>query len=110
MEESPNVKRTAIDRIADGSGLQMMKAAIPYMPSAVQKSFSIYVKMLEMQNILSYYNQPVHACGISEENVQPSDILNDIRDFCTQSQCQMLDQAANLLNTMKLYQEIQNMN
>ncbi|MDO5541262.1 MAG: hypothetical protein Q4F83_14565 [Eubacteriales bacterium] len=110
MEESENIKRTAIDRIADGNGLQMMKAAIPYMPSAIQKSFSIYVKMLEMQNILSYYNHPIHACAVPEENTSPSEMINDIRTFCTQSQCQTLDQALNLINTLKLYQEIQNMN
>lgn len=110
MEESETIKRTAIDRIADGNGLQMMKAAIPYMPSTFQKSFSIYVKMLEMQNILSYYNQPVHACAAPEENTSPSEMINDIRTFCTQSQCQTLDQALNLINTLKLYQEIQNIN
>ena len=38
MEESSKTPLTAVDRIADGEGLQMMKAAIPYLPGNLQKS------------------------------------------------------------------------
>lgn len=110
MDETSSTKRTAVDRIADGNGLQMVKAAIPYMPSSMQKSFSIYIKMREMQNLLSYYNHPIRACETPEEAPSPADVIGDIREFCTQSQCQSLDQALNLINTIQMYQEFQNMN
>lgn len=110
MDESNSTKRTAVDRIADGNGLQMMKAAVPYLPAGMQKSVSIYIKMLEMQNLLSYYNQPMRACEIQENASSPAEMIGDIRDYCTQSQCQSLDQAMNLINTIKMYQEFQNMN
>lgn len=110
MDETNNIKRTAVDRIADGNGLQMVKAAIPYLPASMQKSFSLYIKMREMQNLLSYYNQPMRACEIPEEAPSPTKVIEDIREFCTQSQCQSLDQALNLINTIQMYQEFQNLN
>lgn len=105
MEESSKTPLTAVDRIADGNGLQMMKAAIPYLPGAMQKSFSIFVKIREMNNLLSYYNSPVRVC--SAETANAEEILEDIRPYCTEEQRQTLDQAVNLMNTIKIYQEIQ---
>ena len=55
--------------------------------------------------MLSYYNNPVHVC--SAESAAAEDILNDIRPYCTEGQRQSLDQAAGLMNTLKMYQEIQ---
>lgn len=102
-EASPSL--TAIDRIADGDGLQMMKAAIPYFPGTLQKFFSIYVKMMEMNNLISYFDHPVRACSASAADTD--EILQDIRPYCTESQKRSLDQAAGLLNTIKMYQEFQ---
>ncbi len=105
MDASERSPLTAVDRIADGDGLRMVKAAIPYLPGAVQKSFSIYVKIMEVQNLLSYYNNPVHAC--SAQTAEMDEILGDIRAYCTDAQRQTLDQTMNLVNTLRIYQEMQ---
>ena len=105
MEESAKTTLTAVDRIADGDGLQVLKAAIPYLPQTVQKPFSVYVKAMEVHNLLSYYNNPVHAC--SAPDTEPDAMLQDIRAYCTDAQRQSLDQTLNLINALKLYQEIQ---
>lgn len=105
MDETQTTPLTAVDRIADGNGLQMMKAAIPYFPGAMQKMFSIYVKVMEVNNLLSYYNNPVHACSAQVANTD--EMLNDIRPYCTENQRQSLDQTVNLINTIRMYQEIQ---
>ena len=59
MEDASKTPLTVVDRIADGEGLQMAKAAIPYLPGSIQKAFSVYIKMMEVSNILSYYNNPL---------------------------------------------------
>lgn len=107
MEDSAKTPLTAVDRIADGDGLQVMKAAIPYLPGTLQKTFSVYVKMMEVSNILSYYNNPIHAC--SAQSASAEDILNDIIPYCTDTQRQSIDQAMSLVSTLKMYQEIQKM-
>lgn len=109
MEESTQTPLTAIDRIADGGNLQMMKAAIPYLPPSMQKGMSLYAKVMELQNLLSYYNQPVRACSAENASANSEEILNDLRAYCNDSQRQSLDQALNLINTFKMYQEIQKM-
>lgn len=96
---------TAVDRIADGGGLQMAKAAVPYLPVPFQRPFSVYIKLLEVGNVLSYYRHPVTACA-APERPDPDDFLSDIRAYCTDSQRQALDQAMNLINTLKLYQDM----
>ena len=107
MEDASKTPLTAVDRIADGEGLQMAKAAIPYLPGSIQKAFSVYIKMMEVSNILSYYNNPVHAC--SAPSASPEEILKDILPYCTDAQRQTIDQAVSLINTLKIYQEIQTM-
>ena len=105
MDESVKIPLTAVDRIADGDGLQMMKATIPYLPPAMQKAFSVYVKTLEMRNLLSYYEHPLHACD--SEPADTEEMLQDIRPYCTDAQRQMLDQACSFFSTLKMYQELQ---
>lgn len=107
MDEPTQTPLTAVDRIADGGNLQMMKAAIPYLPPAIQKGMSFYAKLLEIQNLMSYYNQPVRACSADTSSADSEEILNDLRTYCNDSQRQSLDQALNLINTLKMYQEIQ---
>lgn len=105
MDESGKLPLTAVDRIADGNGLQMMKAAIPYLPGSIQKSLSLYVKLAELQNVISYYQHSVSACSPSTEPHTAEEILTDLRNYGTDSQRQSLDQTLNLLNTLKMYQD-----
>lgn len=105
MEESGKIPMTAVDRIADGNGLQMMKAAIPYLPSFLQRSLSVYIKMMEMNNVITYYNNPIHACCAPSDASDPETLLNDLRNYGNDSQRQSLDQILNLMHTLKMYQE-----
>lgn len=108
MEETERTPLTAVDRIANGDGLQMMKAAVPYLPAGAQKSFSLYIKLMELGNLLSYYRDPVHACS-APGSASAEEILSDIRPYCNDAQRQSLDQAASLVSSLKLYQELQSM-
>ena len=48
---------TALDQIANQNHLLLIKAAIPYIAPGSQKIFSILIKMVELQNVLKFYNQ-----------------------------------------------------
>ena len=105
MDETSKIHLTAVDRIADGNGLQMMKAAIPYLPSAIQRSLSLYAKFLEIQNLLSYYNNQVSVCSSSGRNISPDELLSELRNYATEEQRQTMEQTLGILNTLKMYQE-----
>lgn len=105
MDETARIPLTALDRIADGNGLQVMKAAIPYLPSSIQRSLSLYVKFLEIQNLLSYYNNQVSVCSSSSQSNSPDEFLSELCNYATEEQRQTLEQTLNVLNTLKMYQE-----
>lgn len=105
MEDSDRIPLTAVDRIADGNGLQMIKAAIPYFPAKLQKTFSLYIKCMEINNMLTYYNSPLSACSDHGEHENPEEILNELRSYATDEQRQTMDRALNLFQTLKMYQE-----
>ncbi|MDO4522354.1 MAG: hypothetical protein Q4B57_04300 [Eubacteriales bacterium] len=95
---------TALDRIADGSGLQMLKASIPYFPIGFQRSLSLYIKLIEVENVLSYYQNPIQACAVSNEEQDPEDMLSEIKKYGTKSQQESVEQLLQLLHTLKMYQ------
>lgn len=105
MEDSERISLTAVDRIADGNGLQMIKAAIPYFPARLQKTLSLYIKCMEINNMLTYYNSPLSVCSDHGEHEDPEEILNELRSYATTEQRQTMDRALNLFQTLKMYQE-----
>ncbi|MCD8021694.1 MAG: hypothetical protein LUF30_01455 [Lachnospiraceae bacterium] len=64
-----------LDQIANQNHLQLIKAIIPHLPRARQKTFSILIKIIELQNILKYYaSSPaaVHACCETDPDLSRS--------------------------------------
>ncbi len=104
MESNHDNGIPAVDQIANGSNLQMYKAVIPYLPRTLQKNCILMIKMMEMNNLLSYYNSPMSACSAPPEKISPEDLLSEIRQYGDDTQNQQIDQMLNLLSALKLYQ------
>lgn len=97
---------TAIDQIANQNHLQMIKAAVPYLHAREQKFVAIYAKLLELQNIMSFYSEnasQISSCSIDQSSASTSDILNDIRNYCDPAEQEMIDHCLQLINAMELY-------
>lgn len=97
---------TAIDQVANRNHLQLIKAAIPYLPPENQPMISVCVKMLEVQNVAAFYNHSpdrVSACGSDSERPGIVDILSDIRNYCEGEEQEMIDRCLQLLSTLELY-------
>lgn len=97
---------TLLDQIANQNHLQLLKAAIPYIQSNNQKMISVCVKVLELQNVLNFYNQNtrcVSACSASSEPPGLLEILTDIRNYCEEGEQEMIDQCIQIMSTMELY-------
>ncbi len=50
--------QTELDRISNQNHLQLIKAVIPHLPAPNQKRFSILIKLIEVQNVIRFYNNP----------------------------------------------------
>lgn len=97
---------TPIDQIASQNHLQLFKAAIPYFHAQQQKNLSVMVKIMELQNIIRFYNHNpkcVSACAASNDSPSLLDILSDMRNYCEGGDQQMLDQWIQLAGTLELY-------
>ena len=97
---------TALDQIANQNHLQLLKATIPYIDSSSQKMVSLFIKVLEMQNILRFYEHTgncVQACNTGADSPGMIDMLTDMRSYCDESEGEMIDQCIQLLSTLELY-------
>lgn len=97
---------TPIDQIANQNHLQLVKAALPYMQTASQKSLSVWIKMLELQNIMRFYDQPapsIRACDTSTERPGILDMLSEMRNYCEGEEQKLLDQWIQIASTLELY-------
>ena len=63
-QDKQKLPQTAIDQIANEGHLKLLKAAIPYVQSSSQKSLAIYTKLLELGNIIRFFDQPVPEISI----------------------------------------------
>lgn len=99
----------AIDQIANGSHLLMMKAAIPYLPRAGQQFMALYTKAAELTNILGYYRSApdMSACSADTCQLSPEEMLQDIRCFCDRAEQESIDRCIHMLQMMNLYISLQ---
>jgi len=93
--------QTKLDQIANQNHLQLLKALLPYLPVNSQKTFSVLIKTIEMQNVMNYYQTKETDSQSSSDLL---DILTDIRQYCEGDEREMIDQALQMISMIELYQ------
>ena len=99
METNQEHDIPAVDQIANGENLQMYKAVFPYLPKNIQKNLMLMIKMMEMNNLLSFYNSPMSACAVPEAH-SPEDLLSQLMRYGNDAQNQKIDQMLNLITAL----------
>lgn len=97
---------TPLDQVANRNHLQLAKAAVSYLPGNNQRLLSILIKIMELQNILRFFdhgNTCVSACDTSSKAPSLLDMLSDIRGYCEGPEQEMLDQWIQIASAMELY-------
>ena len=96
---------TPIDQIASQNHLQLMKAAVSYLPSGQQKLLAVLLKVMEIQNLLHYFNtsSAIHACSSHPGQTGLLDILTDLKQYCSDSEQDMLEQWIQMFSMIELY-------
>ena len=111
MSEDTSPLLTVIDQIAGGEQLQMLKAILPYMEKSSQRTMALYIKVLELNNIRSFYASPsdMQAYSLEAEPVSTLEMLQDIRNFCGTLQRNTIDQCINLFQMATLFKSMDGM-
>ncbi len=98
---------TAIDQIANQNHLQMFKAAVPYLDASCQQTVSVWIKLLELENVLAFYRQAqkadMAACSLNLEAGNLTEILKEIRIYCDKKEQEWMDQCISLIHTLEFY-------
>lgn len=82
--------------------LQMLKIFLPFLPVSAQKMLAIYIRWIELQNTISFYDRhpPVQ---LSPEKKNLIDCLKHVLSPEEQAQ---LEQISDLFENMDLYREM----
>lgn len=57
---------TPLDQMVSGESLQLLKAAVPYLPQQGQRILSVYAKFAELKNTLTLFSQPREMSAMSQ--------------------------------------------
>lgn len=106
MYEETQTPLTAIDQIANGDQLQMMKAALPYIAQPSQRYAAIYIKAMEINNILSFYDetQDISICSLESEQTSMADMFQEIKNYCSEAQKATIEQFLQIFQMMNVFQ------
>ena len=97
---------TPFDNMTQTRGLQMLKAAVPYMKGNRKRQMAILIKYMELQNTASVFAQEdkvLSMCSVDEKDNNTLSMLNEIRRFCNEREQEMIDTYINVMTVMETY-------
>jgi len=106
MSEQNSETITILDQMISQDNIQIMKAALPYLPSSGQRSLSIFAKMMELQNTISLFSNPqsdMSICAVEDEASDPMDMLKNIRSVCKKPMQEKIDTIINTFVMIELF-------
>ena len=107
MEQDDTPKLTEFDTLIADHKMQLIKAAIPYIPDSEQRFISVYIKFNELMTTMRLFDSNKDALGICSvnENATTADMLNALKVHCNQSEKEMLEMIENFMQVSALYRQ-----
>ena len=106
-QEHPN---NLIDDLVCDRQLLMLKAAIPYISGASQKTIDFLAKFMELRRTISLFNNPetsMQICSLPEtEEPLPLQMLEAIRSYCTPQEQETIDMLQNYVQMFSAYETL----
>ncbi len=114
MADHTDVKFTDFDYWSSEPHLQMLKAALPFMPAAQQRMFSILVRFQELFHTMDLYGQTdnpsMEICALAQPFASPIDILMAVKPFAPSKEQDFIDVMINFIQGFQIrknFQELQ---
>jgi len=97
-----DLKLTDLDYAIADHHMQMLKAALPYMKIAQQRSLSMFIKWNELVRTMNFFSENdegmMSICSLDEDHTSPSDMLEAIRPYADLKEQDMIDFLSKILN------------
>ena len=82
--------------------MQMMKAFLPFLPASMQKMFAVYIKWMELQYTISYFNQHTPR----QESLDIGNIMNCLKGIVPPEQQAQMEQFSDIFENMDMYRDM----
>lgn len=107
-EENNTIRMTELDYMIADPNIQMMKAAVPFMPPPQQRLLSMMIKLQELSRTMALFRGgDVAAMGISsnaQNSSSPMEMLQAMKPFAGPKEREMIDMLENLQIMMQAMQ------
>lgn len=112
MEHKDSDKVLAFDTIYTSNHIAIMKILLSLFEAEQQQNMVVFIKYLELQYTLSITEQnksQIKVCSSNVRKPEMTELLDDIKLYCSPSEKQQLDQISNMQSTMSMMKDMQSM-
>ncbi|MBE5972467.1 MAG: hypothetical protein E7246_08130 [Lachnoclostridium sp.] len=96
-----DLKLTDLDYAIADHHMQMLKAALPYMKIAEQRSLSLFIKWNELIRTMHFFSENddgmMSICSLDENHTSPADMLAAIKPYASVNEQDMIDFLSNII-------------
>ena len=103
MEQEPMNQRP-LHQLLQNSNLNLLEAALPYVPGTMRRPLAMYIKFSEMTEVMNgFENEEVlAACGLDDQNMNYEMMLQAMRMSASKEQSEKLEQMIRIMNLSKM--------
>jgi hypothetical protein len=111
MEKKPPKPMIPFDELVNPPTLQMLKLFLPYTPASNQQFLGIFVKFLELNETISFFQKPKHDLHTQafSGNTAPSpmEMMAEIKPYLPSQENEMIENLLNMMNMMEMVRMFQ---
>ena len=96
-----------LDEMVAEDSVEMLKAALPYLPARGQSLVSVFAKFLELQNTIRLFQAPsqnMQICAQSHSRTSPLEMLTACSKVCHGPVKEQLDGMINTLAVLQMFE------
>ncbi len=97
--------QSLLDEMVSEDSVQLLKAALPYIPSSRQPAVSVFAKFLELQNTIRLFHTApgtMQICGSDQVKSSPLEMLSACSKVCHGPVKEQIDSMINAFAMMQM--------
>lgn len=91
--------KTILDAFQTPKELQFLKTFLPFFPSSQQKMIAVFIKFLELQQMLQWIRRP--QCFCKQQEMTPLHIMEAIKHTMPSEDAEQLDMILSMMSLME---------
>ncbi|MBO8463213.1 MAG: hypothetical protein IAC13_04695, partial [Firmicutes bacterium] len=102
--EQESMKQQPLHQILQNSNLNLLEAALPYVPEKLRRPLAVYIKFSEVTEVMNgFENEEVlEACGLNDQNMNYEMMLQAMKMSASKEQSEKLEQMMRIMNLGKM--------